>query len=280
MRLRSCPAKEPAIDDALKGLTLPLTQIDGKTTPQSLSKTMKEHQEAQKLRTEKCFSPKAYKLLIKAKYNPQEQSPLGKLPQNSSSQNPRAGLGYEQPRGPVRIAIRRASSSNVTTEDCSSKIEQEPTRVSVFKRLGPLKAKKCWKPKGGITKPSIQDEKLRSLIPSRMRRKTDLVLSCDRVLKAKFQTIVFTKAQDEDDRESIGSSNHITLSEERDPAEEDADVASSQMEPGTKSTMDELREVNLGDNDDPRPIYVGAMLENEEADVYIELLKEFRDVFA
>jgi hypothetical protein len=143
MRLRSCPAKEPAIDNALKSLTLPLTQIDGKTTPQSLSKTMKEHQEAQKLRTEKCFNPKAYKLLIKAGYNPQEQSPLGKLPQNSSSQNPRAGLGYEQPRGPVRIAIRRASSSNVTTEDCSSKIEQEPTRVSVFKRLGPLMAKKC-----------------------------------------------------------------------------------------------------------------------------------------
>jgi len=36
------------------------------------------------------------------------------------------------------------------------------------------------------------------------------------------------------------------------------------MEDGSEATIDELREINLGTTDDPKPIFVSAMLNDEE----------------
>ncbi|KAL0358271.1 UNVERIFIED_CONTAM: hypothetical protein Sangu_0676500 [Sesamum angustifolium] len=76
----------------------------------------------------------------------------------------------------------------------------------------------------------------------------------------------------EDDKESVASSNyisnsveenivqtyHITLIEDGEVEEEDAEDAPAELEEGIKATIDELKEVNLGDIENPRPIYISA----------------------
>ncbi|KAL0313516.1 UNVERIFIED_CONTAM: Retrovirus-related Pol polyprotein from transposon opus [Sesamum radiatum] len=131
-----------------------------------------------------------------------------------------------------------------------------------------------------------------------MKRHNNLIISCDKVLKVKLQTIIFTKAQEEevDDKESVVSSYHtscgdgmienevattyhITLSEKDSVEEEDAEIAPLELEEGVKITVDEFKEINLGDIENPRPIYISALLIDEEK-AYVELLHEFKDVFA
>ncbi|KAL0395425.1 UNVERIFIED_CONTAM: Transposon Tf2-12 polyprotein [Sesamum latifolium] len=91
-----------------------------------------------------------------------------------------------------------------------------------------------------------------------MRRQTTLAISCEKVLKVKAQTMVFTQVQsdDENDRESVASSNyisnnteedfsqiyHVTLIEDGEIEEEDAEDAPIELEEGVKATIDELRE--------------------------------------
>ncbi|KAL0394673.1 UNVERIFIED_CONTAM: Polyprotein P3 [Sesamum latifolium] len=105
---------------------------------------------------------------------------------------------------------------------------------------------------------SSPTQKLRSLIPSKMRHQTTLAISCGKVLKVKAQTMVFIRVQsdDEDDRESVASSNyisngteedfaqiyHVTLIEDGEIEEEDVEDAPIELEEGVKATVDELRE--------------------------------------
>ncbi|XP_070022285.1 uncharacterized protein [Nicotiana sylvestris] len=117
---------------------------------------------------------------------------------------------------------------------------------------------------------------------------------------------VYTKERDEDE-ENVGSSYHITVQGENgvpssmednaeledvspcyhisfndgDPQEdEDVKDAPPELEEGVKTTIDTLKEVNFGTDEEPRPTYLSALLEADEERTYIELLKEFRDVFA
>ncbi|KAL0444617.1 UNVERIFIED_CONTAM: Transposon Tf2-12 polyprotein [Sesamum latifolium] len=129
-----------------------------------------------------------------------------------------------------------------------------------------------------------------------MRRQTTLAISCGKVLKVKAQIVVFTQVQsdDEDDRKSVASSNyisnsteedfaqiyHITLIEDSEIEDEDAEDAPVELEEGVKATIDELKEVNLGNTEDPRPIYTSVSLTQQEDGAYITLLHEFKDVFA
>ncbi|KAL0456184.1 UNVERIFIED_CONTAM: hypothetical protein Slati_0957600 [Sesamum latifolium] len=122
-----------------------------------------------------------------------------------------------------------------------------------------------------------------------MRRQTTLAISCGKVLKVKAQTMVFTQVQsdDEDDRKSVASSNHIsngveegfaqiyhvTLMEDGEIEEEDTEDAPVELEEGVKATVDELKEVNLGNTEDPRPIYTSASLTQEEKGAYVREVK-------
>jgi len=45
-------------------------------------------------------------------------------------------------------------------------------------------------------------------------------------------------------------------------------------------TEDEVKQINLGTDDEPRPIFINAHLAPEEVMQYTQLLQEFRDVFA
>ncbi|KAL0455679.1 UNVERIFIED_CONTAM: hypothetical protein Slati_0907100 [Sesamum latifolium] len=150
--------------ELLKGLTLPLTQINMKQPSKPPLKgfvpsTQEEEGGHEALAIdEKEFDPKAFKLLVKAGYNPKEKLSLEKLPPEVTGkklhglnatqimlkkkgyviQDSRVDLGFTLPK-PVRIAIRRVSSNYVveglsSTEDDK---EKENPRESVFNRLGP-----------------------------------------------------------------------------------------------------------------------------------------------
>lgn len=41
-----------------------------------------------------------------------------------------------------------------------------------------------------------------------------------------------------------------------------------------------MNEVNLGDSENPRPILISSSLNGKERDAHIELLNEFKDLFA
>ena len=41
-----------------------------------------------------------------------------------------------------------------------------------------------------------------------------------------------------------------------------------EMEDGGQATIDQLREINLGTNDDPKPIFMSGMLNDEELTQY------------
>ena len=59
--------------------------------------------------------------------------------------------------------------------------------------------------------------------------------------------------------------------------EETAIPQENEREPLTKDWMDE---VNLGGSEDPQLILISSSLNGEERDAYVELLKEFKDIFA
>ncbi|XP_074300530.1 uncharacterized protein LOC141631807 [Silene latifolia] len=83
------------------------------------------------------------------------------------------------------------------------------------------------------------------------------------------------------DLEITTSSYHITVEEIPDENEEvEADEAPETLEDGGQSTVDELKELNLGTIEDPRPIYVSTLLTKEEEEEYYKLLVEYKDVFA
>ncbi|XP_070055284.1 uncharacterized protein [Nicotiana tomentosiformis] len=271
-------------------------------------------------RTDEGFDPNAYRLFANAGYNPNEPSKLGKLPSKDATRQPRECLGYKK-LSPVRISIRRASNNYITIEDESvvsnrpsifDRLGKSTMRTSVFERLGPLKKGNKFQRNYRNTKaaalPKIQkiSNDFQSLAPSRMKRQTKVMVSCDEVLKVNPYTVVYTKERDEDE-ESVGSLYHVTAQgkngvpslmednaklEDVSPCyhisfndgdsqeDEDAKDSTPELEERVKTTVDALKEVNLGTNEEPRPTYLSALLEVDEERTYIELLKEFRDVFA
>ncbi|XP_071939172.1 uncharacterized protein [Coffea arabica] len=214
-------------------------------------------------------------------------------------ENSKFGLGYSSPTL-IRIKINRASSQYIAMEDESSQIvgkfqtfhekENKTLRVSVFKRLGSQRKQKpqnSHRSKGKMAKslqnleePSDCPHKFGSIIPSRMKRCTDLVIKCGTELRVREHTVVYTRPK-EDDEESVASCNHITLIDGDSPEEEeDAEDAPPELEEGVKATVDDLKEINLGTSEDPRPIYISALLSPDEEKAYTELLREYQDVFA
>ena len=77
------------------------------------------------------------------------------------------------------------------------------------------------------------------------------------------------------------SSNHITV-REVDNSDSEIELADTPktLEDGGQATVDELKELNLGTPEEPRPIYVSSLLTSEEEKEYFNLLGECKDVFA
>ena len=56
--------------------------------------------------------------------------------------------------------------------------------------------------------------------------------------------------------------------------------APQEFEDGGQATVDDLVEINLGTEDDPKPVFVSALLTEEELPQYKQVLHENKDVFA
>ncbi|XP_030940238.1 uncharacterized protein LOC115965196 [Quercus lobata] len=233
-------------------------------------------------RTKEWFEPKAYKLLAKAGYDFSKQEDLGKLIPEATGEKmhglsktqrkmrlegheipiPKIGLGYT-PEQPAQIWIKKRSdpsssqyiivevgkSSNqrkdhssprVSVFDC---IEASSSRITVFNRLNTT----C-------------------LTPNR-------------------DTLACKSSHIHDEEiEEVSSSFHITIEEgtlsDAEATNEEVHEAPPALEDGGQATVDELKEINLGTAEEPRPTFISALLTPEEEEGYLKLLVEYKDVFA
>ena len=120
-----------------------------------------------------------------------------------------------------------------------------------------------------------------------MKRFSSLDVKTDGSLRVKRRTVIFTGQQKNSDsnkeakEEEVVSSNHITI-HECDHSDSEIELAETPktFEDGGQATVDDLKELNLGTNEEPHPIYVSSSLTLEEEKQYLELLSEYKDVFA
>nr|XP_027088706.1 uncharacterized protein LOC113710058 [Coffea arabica] len=296
-------------------LNIPLTKIEPvKNEKASLQGFVRpkeepavEHYSLPTNRTQEGFDPNAYRLLAKAGCNPNEKHALGKLPPEVTGEKTHGltptqkilkekgynvesssmGLGY-QPPSPVRIMIKRASCNYVNEEmEVTSRkrsvfdgLGNKSKRTSVFDRLGPQS--KNLKPpiyeRLDSKKQEYQIAKEESLTPIKKnglrKQVSNFFMHYGNLFNVRIETIF-----EEQGQESMASCHHIMISDPEEE-EEDADDAPPELEQGVKNTVDALKEIKLGTSDDPRPIYVSSCMTPEEEKEYVDLLLEFRDVFA
>ncbi|XP_070050742.1 uncharacterized protein [Nicotiana tomentosiformis] len=86
--------------------------------------------------------------------------------------------------------------------------------------------------------------------------------------------------EDDEKLEDVSPCYHISFNDGDPQEDKDVKDAPPELEEGVKTIVDALKEVNLGTDEEPRPTYISALLEVDEESTYIELLKEFRDVFS
>ncbi|KAA0056782.1 uncharacterized protein E5676_scaffold690G00380 [Cucumis melo var. makuwa] len=102
--------------------------------------------------------------------------------------------------------------------------------------------------------------------------------------EVKRHDVILTNPEKEDSEQGEGeiSCHHITIIEELEieTPEEDVEDAPQSLEDGGQSIVDELKEVNLGTIEEPRPTFISASLSSEEEDKYMSLLIEYKDIFA
>ncbi|KAM2197686.1 hypothetical protein ACFX1Q_001056 [Malus domestica] len=129
---------------------------------------------------------------------------------------------------------------------------------------------------------------VRSSIPSRMKRQEILEVDTIGSLKVRRRTIIHTgqpsrqQARKDDTEEEVQDVFHITIQggkEDKIPGE-DVAAAPPQLEDRGQATVDDLKELNLGKKDEPKPIFVSALLSADEIEKYYQLLLEYKDVFA
>ncbi|KAH0706277.1 hypothetical protein KY285_010777 [Solanum tuberosum] len=171
-------------EDALRGLTLPIKRIDAINLPSKLpGKTVAQNQ-------------------VRDVALPTERTTEGKLPSVDKTRQAREGLGYNQPP-PVSISIRRARNNHITFKDDVTAPNRKPSvfdrlgestaRTFVFERLGPLKKKNNKHQRSCLKVTTLASSMIqkdfKSLIPSKMMRRVELVVSFKEELKAKAHTV-------------------------------------------------------------------------------------------
>ena len=164
------------------------------------------------------------------------------------------------------------------------------TCKSVFDRLGATKRLVDSHCQNSINF-EVQREKkandeIRSSIFSRMKRNSTLEINNEGSLKVKRRTIVHTSQSlvHKEQIEEVSSSFHIIVEEDTlsdaEATNEEVDKAPPALEDGVQATVDELKEINLGTTEEPRPTFISALLTPEEEEGYLKLLVEYKDVFA
>jgi len=158
--------------------------------------------------------------------------------------------------------------ARIGASEKSSSSQLQHEKSSAFNRLGVI-------------------NEVQSSIPSRMKRFSSLDVKTNGSLRVKRRTVVFTgqrknsSSNKEAEEEEVVSSTHITI-HECDDSDSEIELAETPktFEDGGQAIVDDLKQLNLGTNEEPRPIYVSSALTLEEEKQYLELLSEFKDVFA
>ncbi|CAL2238576.1 unnamed protein product [Prunus armeniaca] len=112
------------------------------------------------------------------------------------------------------------------------------------------------------------DNEIRSLITSRMKRHSTLNVTLGDQLKVKRRTIIQTRKtlsqqnQSHDEEAEVLAVHHVTIKEldEEEPFEDEVHDAPAALEYGGQAIVDELKELNLGTNEDLRPIFKMSLL--------------------
>lgn len=96
----------------------------------------------------------------------------------------------------------------------------------------------------------------------------------------------------QEDEENIAQVNYLSYEESlivedesssSNPSEDFIDILQptpQEFEDGGQATVDDLVEINLGTEDDPKPVFVSALLTEKELPQYKQVLHENKDVFA
>ena len=110
----------------------------------------------------------------------------------------------------------------------------------------------------------------------------------DGSLRVKRHTVVLTSQQKSSnsneklEEKQVTSSNHITICE-CDDSDSDSNTELVEtletLEHEGQATVNDLKELNLGTKEEPRPIYISSLLTQEEEKEYFDLLLECKDVF-
>ncbi|XP_038717270.1 uncharacterized protein LOC120010560 [Tripterygium wilfordii] len=275
------------------GKIVDLNSIQENAEEAELPKTLGNHSNG-------WFDPRVKKLMENAGYGKGKPCKLGDLDsvlssgkapvinkQGISIPQPKHGLGHEsRDSHPIRIRAKKASANPIMIQIfeynddkpveplAQSQIQKQNTRISVFERIGdnPSTSNQM----ESVQKvsvfsrlgPKVQKEDPKKRRRQRRRRRNAL-------------------AKDKGKNKVIVSVNHITIEEVTEKefssdssSDEEPISAPSTLEDGGQATVDELKEINLGTEADPRPTFVSALLSPEEETKYIQLLQEYMDVFA
>ncbi|GAA0171787.1 hypothetical protein LIER_25742 [Lithospermum erythrorhizon] len=266
---------EEDLVQAFKYLTLPFTQPEKVVT--SPLKGFVTPKEGPKIE-HGTMGPKAYDLLLKAEYDPIKDKIIGQLPpevisnkthglndtqkmlrqKGWSIKNSTVGLGYTS-KPPMRLQVNRPIDKH---EQDKPKTGKEPS-VTHSRPMGAV----TWR--YPIKREVVFLERTR-LEESHFRKQPHKL-----VHKSYWKRVSPPTEQKTEQYHSL----HITV-EEGELLPEDATNAPPGLEEDVKITVDELKEVNLGTDDEPRPTYISALLMPEEEAEYMMLLKEFRNLFA
>ncbi|XP_075658812.1 uncharacterized protein LOC142628645 [Castanea sativa] len=258
-------------------------------------------------RTKEWFDPKAYRLLAKASYDFSKQGGLGKLIPEATGEKmhglsktqgkmrlggheipiPKTGICYT-PEPPAQIWINKrsnASSSQYITvevdESSNQRKDHSSSRISVFDRI-----------KASLSRITVFD-KLNTACLTQSRH----TFACGSVFNRLGATkrpidscsqnsINFEVQKEEKANDEICSSIPSRMKLEEDTlsdveaTKDEVDEAPLALEDGVHATVDELKEINLGTTEEPQPTFISALLTPEEEEGYLQLLVEYKDVFA
>ncbi|KAG9458423.1 hypothetical protein H6P81_002931 [Aristolochia fimbriata] len=93
--------------------------------------------------------------------------------------------------------------------------------------------------------------------------------------------VIYLSSKKEDAEEEAATVHHISVGEGENPTpEEELEEAPAIFEEGGQATIDQLKKITLGTEEDPRPTFLSASLTLTEEKEYVTLVSEYKDVFA
>ncbi|KAG9450561.1 hypothetical protein H6P81_010526 [Aristolochia fimbriata] len=246
-------------------VTLPLPNLEER----SIVKQLPSQQQLPVTRSNEGFDPNAYRLMARAGGNLTKDEIHAKppvtlpifTPEQEKLKNEghrisqgRLGLGYERPK-PIKIYTAQTKPVKITRKSSADVHQVSAGQI-------PTEEQNTLKPVIIYTKDAI----------NRRRPKKDgrpVIIYTLKAAQARARAYDSVMV------------NHISVTDdEQDDEEFVLKEASAEFEEGGQSTVNELKKVDLGTAEDPRPTFLTASLTTEEEAEYMALLHEYRDIFA